>query len=574
MSTIPASQIVTVIPGVLSAGGNALDLNGLFLTDSTRPPMNTVLEFTSAEAVADYFGSTSEEADRASNYFLGFDGKTQVPGKLLVAQYNQNAVAAYIRGGNVGAALTLTGIKALSGSLTATIDGYDRVASSIDLSSSTSYSAAAALIQAGLNASPSTLADFTGEVSGKTLTVTAVSSGTLAVGQHIVSSSIAAGTIIEALGTGEGLTGTYTVNNAQTVASEAMTTEPVDCDVSYDSQAGAFVIASGITGAASLAGYCTGTLAASLLLTSATGAVLSQGAAAAVPATFMDALIDLTQNWACFTTLFNPDTVGDNTVKLEFAAWTNGKANRYAYVPWDSDTAPLASSSVSSCLPKLVASNTYSGICSVYGSDAEKAAFVLGFAASLDFGATNGRATLKFKGQSGIAADITSEIAANNLSSNGYNYMGAWATANDGWVFMAEGVISGDFQWFDTYVNQIWINNQLQLALMVLLTTVKSIPYNRDGYAQIEAAMLDPIQTAINFGAIRKGVSLSESQKSIINSAAGKPVDEIITRQGFYLQVLDPTPIVRQARGTPPCNVWYCDGESIHRITLNSIVVQ
>ncbi len=59
----------------------------------------------------------------------------------------------------------------------------------------------------------------TGSISTTTLTVTAVTNGTLAVGQVIHSSLVSAGTTITALGTGSGGTGTYTVNNSQTVAS-------------------------------------------------------------------------------------------------------------------------------------------------------------------------------------------------------------------------------------------------------------------------------------------------------------------------------------------------------------------
>jgi hypothetical protein len=66
-------------------------------------------------------------------------------------------------------------------------------------------------------------ASFTGSISGTTLTVTAVASGTLALGQPISGSGVASGTVLTALGTGTGGTGTYTVNNSQTVASEAMT---------------------------------------------------------------------------------------------------------------------------------------------------------------------------------------------------------------------------------------------------------------------------------------------------------------------------------------------------------------
>ncbi len=59
----------------------------------------------------------------------------------------------------------------------------------------------------------------TGSISGTTLTVTAITTGTLKVGQMIsgAGTSVKPGTIITALGTGTGGTGTYTVNATQTV---------------------------------------------------------------------------------------------------------------------------------------------------------------------------------------------------------------------------------------------------------------------------------------------------------------------------------------------------------------------
>ena len=68
-------------------------------------------------------------------------------------------------------------------------------------------------------------ASFTGSISGTTLTVTAVSSGTLAVNQLLQDTTLHVlnGTTITALGTGTGGTGTYTVSSSQTVSSENMT---------------------------------------------------------------------------------------------------------------------------------------------------------------------------------------------------------------------------------------------------------------------------------------------------------------------------------------------------------------
>jgi hypothetical protein len=66
----------------------------------------------------------------------------------------------------------------------------------------------------------------TGSISGTTLTVTAVSSGTLAVGAYITGTGITNGTNITVLGTGTGGTGTYTVSASQTVSSTTITRQP------------------------------------------------------------------------------------------------------------------------------------------------------------------------------------------------------------------------------------------------------------------------------------------------------------------------------------------------------------
>lgn len=67
-------------------------------------------------------------------------------------------------------------------------------------------------------------ASFTASIAATVMTVTAVASGTLAVGQLIQDTAglITAGTTITALGSGSGGTGTYTVSASQAVTAEAM----------------------------------------------------------------------------------------------------------------------------------------------------------------------------------------------------------------------------------------------------------------------------------------------------------------------------------------------------------------
>jgi hypothetical protein len=75
-----------------------------------------------------------------------------------------------------------------------------------------------------VNLLPSSVsATVKGSISGTTLTVTSVTSGTLIVGSSISGTSVRSPTTITAFGTGTGGTGTYTVSYSQTVSSETLT---------------------------------------------------------------------------------------------------------------------------------------------------------------------------------------------------------------------------------------------------------------------------------------------------------------------------------------------------------------
>lgn len=75
-------------------------------------------------------------------------------------------------------------------------------------------------------ANVTTTASVTGSIATTVLTVTAVGSGTLVVGQVLTGTGITADTRITALGTGTGGVGTYTVNISQTVASTTVSGNP------------------------------------------------------------------------------------------------------------------------------------------------------------------------------------------------------------------------------------------------------------------------------------------------------------------------------------------------------------
>lgn len=508
--SIPAKRYVNSIPSVLGTGGNPLSPNAVFVTTDQSIPLGVVQGFPDETAVEDWFGAESPEAILGNVYFSGYSQANSLPSILYFAQFNPAAISGYLRGGSL-AGVALSAIQALSGTITVSIDGVSHVSAAIDLSSATSFTNAATLLQTGLQ----------GGTPSTTATVT------------------------------------------------------------YDSLRSAFVITSATTGASSAVLFpTTDSLTTGLLLTAAEGAIEAPGAIAGVPATVMNNIVEAQQNWVSFMTVSDPDAGAEPpTVKLEFAAWVNGQSpagqERFVYVAWDSDPAPLASDSASGSFGALIKAANYNGVEVVWDlTNGQKAAFVCGTTASLDTTETNGRITYDFKSQAGLVPDVLTDTGATNLEANGYNFYGDAANSTNTWLFYQPGSVSGAWLWLDGYVNQILMNADFQTALMFLLTTVKSIPYNNTGYALLRSALMPVIKKYINFGAIQPGVPLSDTQAQEVNTAAGLVIAPTLQNLGWYLQILPASAQTRGQRKSPPMTFWYTDGGSVQQITLAAIDVQ
>lgn len=572
MNSIPASQLSDVIPGVLGAGGNPLSLNAVFLTVDASIPIGTVQPFPNLTAVQNWFGALAPESIVAKAYFGTFIGSSQIPGTLYFAQFNSAAVAAYVRGGTVSG-LTLAQIQALSGFLNLTIDGIPQVSTSINLGGATSFSNAAALMTAGIQSVGGRFVGTAAQTAAaNVMSVTAVTSGEVSIGDIITGAGVDAGlAVVSQTGGTPGGIGTYTVSTTTGFASTAIDVAGVGV-VTYDSLRAAFVVTSPTTGVNSSVSFATGTLSAGVKLTAVTGAVKSIGAAAAVPATLMNTVTTVQQNWATFM------TVAEQTlsVKQAFAAWVQGTADRYAYVGQDSDVAILSPDASGSFGP-IVKAAGYDGVIPVYDSSGTgvMAAFVCGIAASIDFTELNGRTTWAYRGQAGLTPQVTDATVAANLIANGYNFYGQYATANQQFQLFQPGQIAGDWLWIDPYINQIYFNSQFQLAAVTLMSALKALPYNTRGYNLIRGAFADPITQMGNFGAFVSGVVLSSAQaQEIINATGDSGAPATLFATGYYLQVSAASPQTRAGRLSPPSAFYYTDGGSIQKIDLSSIDVQ
>lgn len=342
----------------------------------------------------------------------------------------------------------------------------------------------------------------------------------------------------------------------------------ISATVQFDEQLQAFEIVSGNQGKAAEIGFAEGNLAEALNLTEAKGAVISQGSDGDSAETVMEGVVQSTLNFATFTTVFEPELAN----KMALAKWSNAQNNRFLYAAWGKEAAALQTGNTT-CLGAQLKAAAYDGTAPIYGG-LDKAAFLCGAIASIDFTETQGRITLAFKNQSGLSVDVDNATDADNLKENGYNYYGAWATANDRFTFLYPGQMPGKWKWIDAYVNQIRLNSQLQLALMTLLTSAKAVPYNAVGIALQRAACQDPINEALNFGSIQPGVPLSEQQRALINNESRVDAAAKIESIGYFLLIQNASAQTRGNRQSMPMKLWYTDGGSVHNINLGSINVQ
>ena len=394
-ASIPASRLAQVIPGVLSAGGNPLALNSVYITSDPSIPYGTAQAFASAADVSDWFGPSAPETILANVYFAGFTNCTVLPGTLWFAQFNTADIPAYLRGGSV-AALTLTGLQALSGTITVTIDGQINVSAAINLSGAVSFTNAASLIQAGLQSSTAVFNGTASQAAG-VVTIASTITGSLAIGDVLNGSGVDGPATIISFGTYTVLAGTGTVNvSTSATVSLGSATVAGTALVTYDTLRKAFVVTSSATGVNSTIGFGdNGALSQGLNLTAALGAVTSQGAAANTPAGVMAQIVAATQNWATFMTV----TEQTLSVKEAFAAWVQTTNQRYLYVCQDSDVTPTTSPNATGSFGNIVNANEDTGVMPVYDTSGTGviAAFQTAIAASINFNQQNGRTTAAFR---------------------------------------------------------------------------------------------------------------------------------------------------------------------------------
>ncbi len=496
-TAIPIDQIVSITPGVVSAGGVEGLLTAVVFSQDEALPFGALWTAYAASDVIDYFGAATNESEIGTNYFPGIVNGGQLPYNLVYTRYAASAGGASIYGATSD--LTLQEMQDLSGDISIYSNGVTFTAKAVSLAPATSLPDVATILQAAFKSPTFTFA--------------------------------------------------------------------------YDDTRDRITVTSTTTGTDSNMADASGSLATSLGLTEAAGATLvPQGFEADTPDVAFARLIAATDNFATWTHAWAA-TLDD---RLAFAAANSQQAtDKYLYVGWDTDAAGATASNAASFGYQVKSTFAYEGTIPVYGTHVH-AAGVMAWAAATDYDVTNGRTNLAGRQMSsGAAASVTTKALANALLTNYYTYYGFYKKGSNTWNIFYNGQVSGKFLWSDTYLDQIWLNNNLQLSLFSAFVAYKSMPYNADGYMDIYAAGKTVIDAAVTNGVIRAGVTLTDSQVQQINSAAGLDAASSISTRGWYFLVSDPASVgtARTARTSPQCTLWYADGGSIQQISVGSNAV-
>lgn len=572
---IPSSYLADVIPGVLATGVSADSLYAMMLSQNASIPAGAATPFYTADSVGSLLGYDSPEYARAATYFGGPVNSPRKPSVLYISRLSTKKEAASLIGAKLS--VTLAQLKALTGSLIITVDGTVHTTAP-NFSAATSFSDAANILQTAIGTGTVTYNSGTGGF------IVTGSSGTT---EYTVSSvNVDAGgtgyaignTVTFAGGKGTvstiGISGAVTGINLQSATAQPTNPAGTGLATTTDGKGTGLTVTTTSTSTntgvpdASSVSYATGTLADNLGLSVSVGAMQSLAILDITVAAQMSVIRSTNGVWSHFFCAFDPANQ-----KTDLATWTSAQTDNTGAILHDT-AVTVAQITAGTSWGQTIAAGDNEGV-GVVAFDADTAALIASCPCSVDWSAANGRYNVAFRRSASLSPTVTDLNTATTLEGAGYNFYGQFAGSGVSYNGIYPGAVSGSFMWLDSFFNQIWMRRNFQLDLMNLLFNKGQIPYNTQGDSYIAAALKRTIDAALNFGAIRAGVVLSDGQTQTLVNAYGQAAAQAVQMHGYYLYTnaagADAT--TRGKRQTPEVYFYYTDGQSVQRIVMNSIMV-
>ncbi len=472
------SKIINIKSTAVSAGSNGFNLAGMILDENPIIPFNTIKTFTSALAVSNYFGASSDEYKYAQFYFGTYTTNINTPAFIKYSRFVTSAIGAWIRGGALNATTNLTALQAITaGSLAVKFGGITYTATGIDLSSDTSFSLMAATLQTALIAELATL----------TVTWDSVTS---------------AFTIFNSV------TGGVVDFPTDTPLSEAMLLLQVD---------GA-ILSQG---------------SASLTPAQNMNNIINQD----TNWFNFTTLFSIYSEGSYVTALALIAWLASQTLQFVYTYWTleavlttsNPSGFSAALIAHGYATIQLNSKGVEVVVPNVPISLQYGNL--------DLAHAIMGTGASIDYTALNGTISFNAKSFAGITPLVNSDSIFDNLVANGCNFYAIFDARGNTYNFSELGTVGGNFLWLDNLYNDAWQNNAQVIALANLQAVLPKLPADDIGKGYVNAELVDVANRALRNGTIGIGNTFSPTVIAELKVLAGIDISSILTNAGYYIQI-------------------------------------
>lgn len=455
---IPFSKYIDILS---VAGGASLVAQkqpiGRWFTTNQLCPMGSVVEFTSAKNVMNYFGTSSNEYAYAQKYFGFISKKFRIPQRISFARYTLSALGAQIiSGSNSFAVASFTPIS--DGTLTInytdpTLGLQSGTTAGIDLSSATDLAGVATALQAAIRA----------------ISVSDATPFAQATVAYTSSTALNGSRFILSLPSGFGSFGFATSNATSNLAT--------------------------------LLGWDIGT-----------PAILSNGNAGTNTLyQEIDRVFDISNN--CFTYAFIETLTND---QKELASQWSDEANCEAMY-CDSESSVANALTVQALLEEndgtwIQFDSTPSDL-QVYQPMAATAC--------IDYNKANASINLMYQQFGGDTAVVTTGAVSDQLDAVNVNYYGATQNAGQQIAFLQRGKCQGSFADATVFLNAVWLKNAIVSQSLSLFLLRDAIPANAEGAGLIEVNLTNIWNQAITNGTILVNKAFSASEKAFIDNLTG-----------------------------------------------------
>lgn len=273
--------------------------------------------------------------------------------------------------------------------------------------------------------------------------------------------------------------------------------------VTWDANAGRFIVKSDTTGASSTVGYAvsptSGTDISTLLkLNDGAASPPVVGIVAETLADCVAALADKSGDWYAAVVL--PGVT--NSVALAASAVVEA-FSRKRIIGYTIQSTTVLDGAHTDDLASVLKAGGYSrSWCQYSSSSAYAAASFFARASTVDFDADNSTITLKFKTEPGVAAETITATQANTLAAKNCN---VFVNYDNGTAIIEEGKMSSGV-FFDERHGLDWFENALQTAIWNLLRSSKKVPQTDAGATRLIAVAEKVCAQAVTNGLFAPGV--------------------------------------------------------------------